>query len=95
MDLAGEKDGLKFDASNKLSIDVNDFRAITTINLVANTWTTITHNLGQANVHVSCYSSTGDLIAVDVKKGTGATASNHVTVKSVNALSSVEILCSI
>jgi len=94
VDLKGGKDGLKFDG-DKLSIDKADFRHTTTTNLSANTWTTITHNLGEAPLHVSVWSSTGDLIQVDCRKGTGLQALNQIQIRSVSALSNAEILVGI
>lgn len=59
--------------------------------LTANTWQTLNHGLGKKIVHVSCYTSAGDLVQVDVQ----LVDANNCKVKSVINLTNAEIVCSI
>jgi len=94
IDLKATDSGLDL-ANGKLSLDWGKLRYTETTNLVANTWKTISHGLGKAPLHVTCYDSTGNMIRLDVKKGTGADALNEIEVKSISAISSAEILVGI
>ena len=60
-------------------------------NLAANTFTTLNHGLGEKIVHVSAYDSSGNLIQLDVQ----LTDANNCKVKSINAVTGLEIVVSL
>ena len=80
------------DATGEILVDINDLRKeFVPQSLTANTWATLTHNLGKKHVHVSCYDNSGNLIQVDVQ----LVDANNLKVKSVINVSNAEIIVSI
>jgi hypothetical protein len=62
-------DFLKYDnATGELEVAKSSFRQeFTAVNLTANTWQNMVHNLGERIVHVSAYDANGEKIQLDVK----------------------------
>jgi predicted RecA/RadA family phage recombinase len=62
-------DFLKYDnATGSLEVAKSSFRQeFTAVNLTANTWQNMVHNLGERIVHVSAYDANGEKIQLDVK----------------------------
>ena len=84
---------LQYDNSNgELLVDINKFRAeLAPTDLTANTFTTITHNLGKKFVHVSCYDSNDKLVQVEVE----LISTTQCKVKSVINVSGAAIIASL
>tara|TARA_R100001443_G_scaffold42253_2_gene55576 strand:+ start:3146 stop:4525 length:1380 start_codon:yes stop_codon:yes gene_type:complete len=84
---------LQYNGSNgELLVDINKFRAeLAPTNLTANTFTTITHNLGKKFVHVSCYDSNDKLVQVEVE----LISTTQCKVKSVINVSGAAIIASL
>ena len=79
-------------ATGEILVRLSDFRkTFAPQNLAANTFTTLNHNLGEKIVHVSAYDSSGNKIQLDVQ----LTDSNNCKVRSINAVTGLEIVVSI
>lgn len=79
-------------ATGEILVRLSDFRkTFAPQNLAANTFTTLNHQLGEKIVHVSAYDSSGNKIQLDVQ----LTDSNNCKVRSINAVTGLEIVVSI
>lgn len=78
-------------ATGEILVALSDFRTtFAPQNLAANTWATLNHGLGQKIVHVSAYDSSGYKIQLDVQ----IVDSNNCKVRSINAVTGLEIVVS-
>ena len=79
-------------STGAIRVDKSAFRTtFAPQNLAANTFTTLNHGLGEKIVHVSAYDSSGNLIQLDVQ----LTDANNCKVKSINAVTGLEIVVSL
>ncbi len=79
-------------ATGDLTVALSQFRrTFAPQNLAANTWATLNHQLGEKIIHVSAYDSNGDKIQLDVQ----LVDANNVKVKSVKAVTGLEIVVSL
>jgi hypothetical protein len=84
---------LSFDsATGDMLVAKSDFRKhFAPQSLAANTWATLNHQLGEKIVHVSAYDASGYKIQLDVQ----IVDANNCKVRSINAVSNLEIVVSI
>ena len=84
---------LSFDSTTgDILVAKSDFRRhFSPQSLAANTWATLNHQLGEKIVHVSAYDSSGYKIQLDVQ----IVDANNCKVRSINAVSNLEIVVSI
>ena len=79
-------------STGEMLVAKSDFRStFAPQNLAANTWATLNHQLGEKIIHVSAYDSNGDKIQLDVQ----LLDANNVKVKSVKAVTGLEIVVSL
>jgi len=79
-------------STGEMLVAKSDFRStFAPQNLAANTWATLNHQLGEKIIHVSAYDSNGDKIQLDVQ----LVDANNVKVKSVKAVTGLEIVVSL
>lgn len=84
---------LTFDSSTgDMLVAKSDFRKhFSPQSLAANTWATLNHQLGEKIVHVSAYDSSGYKIQLDVQ----IVDQNNCKIRSINAVSNLEVVVSI
>lgn len=80
------------DQTGEMLVALSQFRStFAPQNLAANTWATLNHQLGEKIIHVSAYDSSGNKVQLDVQ----LVDANNVKVKSVKAVTGLEIVVSL